>query len=1401
MKSVWGGTATAYLNCNPFSYCLENPLTINDTLLVCNQEFVDLPIVPTNEVVIDSLQAYTLDGTPMPTIRTNDKLRINLQGAFEDDDFILLYTQTEKCVFFDTIFLRVAPIDESWKPNRDIVNCVGEAITLDVDAPGVTVFWPQGQTNQPVLISEEGDYEVRVQNRAGCQDTFTYKVSFFPDQFPGVQGPTTLCPGETMTWSLTEAYDRYQWSTGAVSPTIAISEVGEYWVSVVDDAGCVARDTVVVTERTLAPPSILGKDTICFGEEAVISTLEPFANYAWSTGSQDEQILIDTTGLFELVVTDQRGCQASSTFSVFQRPQNRGWINGDTLVCAGQLTDLWVDDQWSDVGWSTGQLGDTLYGASPGQYWVTAMDQSACVQVDTVSVIDLPARTFTIDGPRTFCKGDTIPWQISGPNFQDLSWFDGHTDALLEVTAPGVYSAIVTDSFGCVQSVSAEAFHFPQIPMLAPFENEKCPGSNLELSLGDGWSAIQWSTGETSATINVSTPDSYRVSAVDTWGCPQDTVVTITDFPVTALLSQPTPAVCPGDSIRLQVPAEAQHIEWSTTESDPIIWVKEPGIITVSLVDTNGCTLYGQTELAFIQPPELTVEGETTLCPGEPFRIELEGFTQSVQWSNGQGGKVLNTSSPGGYVATVTGPNGCIYRESVDLLYHESPDYEPIGQDYLCPGDSIEISISPMPTTIRWDNGETNVSRSISAPGTYQVFLETSQGCKDTLPVNIAEAAVQPIVPLGDTALCEGDIGTLGVHPIFREYLWSTGETKSQITIDGPGTFQVNVVDTLGCSQETTINVAALKLPRVPLYSSTHLDCHTNEVGLTDHLEEVHSNNWIYRWWGPSIDEVSVGLANPLVYAPGRYNGLITNEWGCTTDTVAVDVLGPSNPPTIALNYSGTLDCKVDALVIDAQPSLVSPHLVVQWYDPQKEQIKVGVDLPIDTPGTYYVTLIDTISGCLSRDTLEIKGDFLAPQVQAGPDQRLTCLDDFVQLDGRNSFANRSITHRWYTYDGELISEDTVVSPWVASPGTYYLEMIDPNNGCTGMDSVQVFDDRQLVLDSFPDTLVLDCATGVARLDENRFAHGLQRYTFEWSEDNVWNEGHAWVIAEPGSIIAMVTDLYTGCQESKTIEVLAPAGRPKFTWSVVPPSCPGVANGQIDIFDLGQGFTQLSTLSIDGRPVTDRHSFGGMLPGVYTIRGKAQTGCTSIQQVTIPEPEPVKIQIEGNDQLLLGNKDVLQIGFNGIPRGSWSIDWYENNQLICASCQLLPIQPKKTTVYKAVFADAIGCQSTSTWKVRVKKNYELLVPTAFSPNGDERNDRFMVAWGPQVAAVNQLKIFDRWGTLIYKESRFDQLDLQKGWDGRYQGQLLNPAIFVYWADVSFIDGVRKVIVGDVALVR
>lgn len=79
-----------------------------------------------------------------------------------------------------------------------------------------------------------------------------------------------------------------------------------------------------------------------------------------------------------------------------------------------------------------------------------------------------------------------------------------------------------------------------------------------------------------------------------------------------------------------------------------------------------------------------------------------------------------------------------------------------------------------------------------------------------------------------------------------------------------------------------------------------------------------------------------------------------------------------------------------------------------------------------------------------------------------------------------------------------------------------------------------------------------------------------------------------------------------------------------------------------------------------------------------------------------------------------------------------------------------------------VVADQFGCTDTAFQTINVNEGFAFFIPSAFSPNGDGRNDYFTVSGYGIDLNTFQMSIYDRWGRIVFRTS-----DINKQWDGQY----------------------------------
>ena len=91
---------------------------------------------------------------------------------------------------------------------------------------------------------------------------------------------------------------------------------------------------------------------------------------------------------------------------------------------------------------------------------------------------------------------------------------------------------------------------------------------------------------------------------------------------------------------------------------------------------------------------------------------------------------------------------------------------------------------------------------------------------------------------------------------------------------------------------------------------------------------------------------------------------------------------------------------------------------------------------------------------------------------------------------------------------------------------------------------------------------------------------------------------------------------------------------------------------------------------------------------------------------------------------------------------------------------------------------------------------QLYMPSAFTPNGDGKNDVFKALDGKNVIEFN-LQVYNRWGELV-----FSSKDINKGWDGRYKNKLQDSGVYVWIVNYRTITDIKEnTLKGKVLLIR
>jgi len=147
----------------------------------------------------------------------------------------------------------------------------------------------------------------------------------------------------------------------------------------------------------------------------------------------------------------------------------------------------------------------------------------------------------------------------------------------------------------------------------------------------------------------------------------------------------------------------------------------------------------------------------------------------------------------------------------------------------------------------------------------------------------------------------------------------------------------------------------------------------------------------------------------------------------------------------------------------------------------------------------------------------------------------------------------------------------------------------------------------------------------------------------------------------------------------------------------------------------------------------------------------------------------------------------------------WS--WLPPYGLSCANCAEPIAQPKANITYTGQAITEFGCIAKDNITIKIEcNNSNVFIPNTFSPNGDSKNDYFYPQ-GSGLFNIRSLKIFNRWGVMVFAKANFGANVAANGWDGKYNGADQQSDVYVYVMDIVCENGTVLSYKGNVTLIR
>jgi gliding motility-associated-like protein len=283
----------------------------------------------------------------------------------------------------------------------------------------------------------------------------------------------------------------------------------------------------------------------------------------------------------------------------------------------------------------------------------------------------------------------------------------------------------------------------------------------------------------------------------------------------------------------------------------------------------------------------------------------------------------------------------------------------------------------------------------------------------------------------------------------------------------------------------------------------------------------------------------------------------------------------------------------------------------------------------------------------------------------------------------------------------------------------------------------------------------------------------------------------------PAGAYALTVSDQNACADSASTVLNAPPPLNAALESIDPP-CYGDQAGIVTVNDVSGGVGPY-LYSINGAPFSSQAQFTNLPIGIHEVEVQDANGCSWQGQSTIFQPQQLIVDLGIDQEIKLG--DSIQL----FAQTSYPVQTYSWNSPVELSCQDCPdpfVRPFESIAVSVIATDENGCTASDRMTIFVNRKRDVYIPNVFSPNGDGQNDVFVIFAGPDVKEIKSFYVFNRWGEAMFEiTGSFQPSNPSYGWDGTHRGELMNAGVYVYMAEVEFVDGVVELFKGDVLLLR
>lgn len=484
-----------------------------------------------------------------------------------------------------------------------------------------------------------------------------------------------------------------------------------------------------------------------------------------------------------------------------------------------------------------------------------------------------------------------------------------------------------------------------------------CSGTAVTLNPGNGFVKWKWSTGDTTATIDVTQQGKYYVTATTSGGCVGTDTVTVDTSAITLDLGSDID-VCNGQNAQIFACNCYSKFLWNTGDTSFLTTATNAGDYILTVWNAKGCKTSDTIAVNWVYA-SANLGADKNICPGGNVTLDAGANSNSYKWSTGANTQTINVNTAGTYtVETVDPNNSCSGFDTVEVFIR--PAMVSLGNDTtFCEGGSVTLDAGSSNIAYTWSTGASSQTIAATTTANYKVDVTNTYGCTATDSIMVT-VSPKPVIKLGnDTTICQGNNLLLDAGFGNTTYQWNTGATTQMITVNTKAIYSVYCVNPAGCTNRDTITVNV---------SSASCNLGPDKQWCEGHPDTIRANPG-YAFYNWSNGETKSFL---IPTTQGMYGCTVTNSANCSaSDSIFISVF----PKAVAT--FGTTYLTIDK--VQFTPTNTTQTSYFWDLGDGNTSTKISPLYVYTTLGVYKAKLIvTTINGCKDSSSITIYANSIA---------------------------------------------------------------------------------------------------------------------------------------------------------------------------------------------------------------------------------------------------------------------------------------------------------------------------------------------------------------------------------------------------------------------------------------